>query len=330
MTASVPQLQSAVADPIMRFVAHKRALGRSYDTELAALRLFDRFLVERNILRLKDVTEDLIEVFMASRPRSHPRSYNHLLGTVRRLFEWLVRHEELERSPVRIGPQRVTAHRRPFIFDPSAATRLLALAHELPDNPRAPMRGPTYHVLFAILYGLGLRVGEACRLQHGDLDLARQLLVIRESKFSKSRLVPFGPRMAALLRDHAEETTRRGATPSAASPLFSFTGRGSIQPCTVSQTFRTLVPRLGLTVPPGSSTPRLHDLRHSFAVGTLLRWYRSGADPEAGLLHLATFLGHVDVNSTAVYLQITHELLVEANRRFEAFAEPVLAEGVSS
>lgn len=330
MTASVLRLQSALADPIMRFVDHKRALGRSYDTEFGALRLFDRFLAERNVLHLEQVTADLIEAFMASRPRSRPRSYNHLLCTVRRLFEWLVQHEELEQSPVRIGPRRLTAHRRPFIFDPPTATRLLALARELHDNPRAPMRGTIYHALFAILYGLGLRVGEACRLQHGDLDLDRQLLVIRETKFYKSRLVPFGPRMAAVLGAYAEARVRRVANPGAASPLFSFTARGSVHPCTVSQTFHALVPRLGLSVPPGCSPPRLHDLRHSFAVGTLLRWYRSGVDPGAGLLQLATFMGHVDLSSTAVYLQMTHSLLLEANRRFETFAQPVLAEGVSS
>lgn len=330
MIASVPKLQSALAEPIMRFVAYKRVLGRRYDTELAALRLFDRFLMEQNVLHLEQVTDDLIEAFMASRPRSRPRSYNHLLGTVRRLFDWLVRQEELERSPVRIGPRRVTAQRRPFIFDPPAATRLLTVARELPDNPRASMRGATYHALFAILYGLGLRVGEACRLQRGDLDLARQLLVIRHSKFYKSRLVPFGPRMASLLATYAEASLRRGAGRSAESPLFSFTARRSVHPCTVSQTFHALVPRLGLSVPPGCSPPRLHDLRHSFAVGTLLRWYRSGVEPGAGLLHLATFMGHVDVNSTAVYLRVTDELLLEANRRFETFARPALVEGVIS
>ena len=330
MTASLPQLQSALAEPIARFVAYKRGLGRSYDTEVAALRLLDRFLVERRVAHLEEVTDDLIEAFMASRPRSRPRSYNHLLCTVRRLFEWLVQQEELERSPVRIGPRRVTGQRRPFIFDQMAATRLLNLALELPDNPRAVMRGATYHALFAILYGLGLRVGEACRLQRDDLDLARRLLVIRKSKFYKSRLVPFGPRMATLLGAYADGGVPPLANPSGASPLFSFTARRPIHPCTASQTFHALVPRLGLAVPPGCSPPRLHDLRHSFAVGTLLRWYRSGVDPGAGLLHLATFMGHVDVNSTAVYLQITDALLREANRRFEAFAQPVLGEGLPS
>ena len=330
MTASIPQLHSALADPITQFVAHKRALGRGYDTEARTLPLLDRFLAEQNVLGLEQVTPELIEAFMASRPRTRPRSYNHLLCTVRRLFEWLVQQEQLEQSPVRIGPRRITAHRNPFIFDPPTVRRLLILARDLPDNPRAPMRGTTYHTLFAILYGLGLRVGEACRLQLGDVDLDRQLLVIRRTKFYKSRLVPFGPRIASLLDAYLQASARRTASQDPSSPVFSFTARGAVNPGTVSQTFHTLVPRLGLTVPPGCSQPCLHQLRHSFAVGTLLRWYRSGVDPGAGLLKLATFMGHVDISSTAVYLTMTHSLLLEANRRFETFAQPVLAEGLSS
>jgi site-specific recombinase XerD len=330
MTTSALGFKSALADDLARFVAHKRTLGRSYHTEVGALRLFDRFLVERNILQPETVTPDVIEAFMASRPRSRPRSYNHLLCTVRRLFDWLFQHEKIVQSPVRIGPRRVTAHRRPFIFDTPTAARLLALARDLPDNPRAPMRGATYHALFAILYGLGLRVAEACGLQLGDIDLDRQLLIIRQTKFYKSRLVPFGPRMAALLSEWHQTRTQCTGDRDKTTPLFSFTSRGPINPCTPSQTFHRLVPRLGLSVPPGCSPPRLHDLRHSFAVGTLLRWYRSGVDPGAGLLRLATFMGHVDISSTAVYLQITESLLLEANRRFETFAEPVLGEGLSS
>jgi len=105
-------------------------------------------------------------------------------------------------------------------------------------------------------------------------------------------------------------------------PLFSFTQGRHIHPCTISQTFHKLLPQLELRLPPGVAPPRVHDLRHSFAVGTLLRWYREGVDPNRRLIHLATFLGHVDPNSTAVYLTITDELLREAAQRFHAFAQP--------
>ena len=109
-------------------------------------------------------------------------------------------------------------------------------------------------------------------------------------------------------------------------PLFSLSRdqRQRIYPKTISRTFHRLVAQLGLVAPPGVAAPRLHCLRHSFAVATLLRWYRNGVDPATRLNHLSTFLGHVNPNSTAVYLTITAELLEQANRRFERYAAAAL------
>ncbi|MGD1080209.1 MAG: tyrosine-type recombinase/integrase [Candidatus Sulfotelmatobacter sp.] len=193
-----------------------------------------------------------------------------------------------------------------------------AVAHSFPERSRARYRGLVYETIFALLYGLGLRVGEVVRLTLADVDFTRDLLLIRESKFQKTRIVPLGPNLARRLKRYVEE--RHGCHPAPERPLFSFTKRGCIHVGTISQTFHTLLPRLQLHVPPGVSPPRLHDLRHSFAVGTLLRWYRQGIDPNCRLMHLATFLGHVDPNSTAVYLTITEELLNQAARRFQVLA----------
>ena len=103
--------------------------------------------------------------------------------------------------------------------------------------------------------------------------------------------------------------------------MFSFDGRRSVRPGSASQVFHQLVTDLAFPVPDGVSPPVLHCLRHSFAVGCLLRWYREGADPQQRLFRLSTFMGHVDPVSTAVYLTITPQLLAEAGRRFEAFAQ---------
>lgn len=326
MRTQQADFESILADGIRRFLAHKRALGRRFEVEEKTLRLFDRFLFERGITNPEAITSGVIDSFLASRPRYRPRSYNHLLGTVRRLFDWLVVYGLAVASPVRAQPRRQTSQRVPFIFDRATARRLLEHAAGLVDNPLAPMRGPTYRTVFAVLYGLGLRVGEVSRLYCKDVDFERQLLVIRETKFSKSRLVPFGPRIAALLRGFLAVRQQHSALLLPSSPVFSFTKNRPVNPCTISQTFHALVPRLGLEIPPGASPPRLHDLRHSFAVGTLLRWYHSGVDPQSRLLHLSTFLGHVSPESTAVYLTVTSDLLGEANRRFEQFARPVIQE----
>lgn len=325
MNAGRQGFQSVMGPDIEQFIAYKRALGRHYLVEEKTLALFDSFLAAGPVGDVSEVDADLVDRFLLSRPRPSPRSYNHLHCTVARLFSWLVSQGRLDRSPVLSRPRRATHQLKPYIFDAVNARRLLDVARALPDKGGTLHRGRSYHAMFAILYGLGLRVSEVCRLHIEDVELDRRLLVIRESKFNKSRLVPFGPRMEVMLRDYLLNRERGGCLP-ADTPLFSLRGGRPVNPGTVSQTFHHIVPGLSLDLPPGCSPPRLHDLRHSFAVGTLLRWYRSGIDPQARLLTLATFLGHVDVNSTAVYLNITMSLLQEANRRFEAFATPVMTE----
>ncbi len=315
-----------IAGPIERYLAHKRVLGCRFHTEERALRLLDRFLIGRGIRAMDEIAPQLLEAFLASRPRARPRSYNHLLCVVRRLFDWLVAQGNLACSPVRIRPRRETARRIPFLFNAEQARGLLDAARHLPDTSNAPLRGHTYRTMFALLYGLGLRVGEVSRLCGGDVDLNRQLLVIRDTKFSKSRLVPFGPRIGQLLEDYlARRTVRRGPC-SPEALLFSFDGSKAISLTAIAGTFHRLFDQLKLPIPPGSSRPRVHDLRHSFAVGTLLRWYREGIDPSTRLLHLSTFLGHADPASTAVYLTITPELLAQASWRFERFAGEKLRE----
>ena len=308
--------RSPIAAAIERYLAHKRALGCRFRTEEKALCLLDRFLVERGVKAIDEIDPELIEAFLASRPRTRPRSYNHLLCTVRRLYDWLVAQGDLPSSPVRTRPRRETSHRIPFLFNADLARRLLEAAARLPDRSHAPLRGQTYRTMFALLYGLGLRVGEVARLHVGDVDLDRQLLVIRDTKFSKSRLVPFGPRIGQLLNDYLAARTQRCGSLSADALVFSFHGSKPISATAIGTTLHHLFAELGLQIPPGASRPRVHDLRHSFAVGTLLRWYREGLDPATRLLHLSTFLGHADPASTAVYLTITPELLAQASRRF--------------
>jgi len=324
MKSSDHSYHSFLGEDIERFLAYKRALGCGFNTEAKTLRLLDHYLIEQQISSLGQITPATLDAFLASRPRKRARSYNHLLCTISRLFSWLAGQELLPHSPLQARPKREIEPRRPFIFDRLTARTLLETAALLPDTWHIQFRGLTYRTIFALLYGLGLRVGEVSRLLIGDVDFDRQLLVIRRSKFYKSRLVPFGPRIGELLKDFIG--TRYGRSWSPETPLFSCSSGRPIRSDTISQTFHDLVPRLKLTIPPGTSSPRLHDLRHSFAVGTLLRWYRSGSDPQTGLLRLSTFLGHVDPASTAVYLTITDPLLEEASSRFEKFARDVIKE----
>ncbi len=324
MNPETSQFQGVLAGEMTDFLRHQRALGKRFDNEEAGLRLFDQYLVEQKIETGTKITPDLVDAFLTSRPRRRPRSYNNLLSVVRRFFKWLVRQQRWLQSPVQNRPRHATAAQTTFLFDRAQARQLLELAAKLPDNNHGRHRGDIYFLVFALMYGLGLRVAEATRLCRQDVDLERKVLVIRETKFLKSRLVPFGPKIEARLREYL---MREGAL-EPTTPLFSFARDRSkpITTTTVTQTFHVLWPRLGLKVPVGAAPPRLHCLRHSFAVGTLLRWYRSGINPQQRLWDLSTFLGHVHPASTAVYLTITAELLDQANQRFHRFAAPLLKE----
>lgn len=317
-------LHAAVAD----FLAHKRALGRKYRSEEATLRLLLVFAEHHHVERLSQLTSRFLQEFVASRPRPSARGFNMLVGITGTFLDWAVAQQRLESSPLLRVRRRETDQRLPFHFDPAQARLLLQAAANLPDNSRARGRGTTYHAIFALCYGLGLRAGEATGLRLGDIDTDRQLLVVRGGKFGKSRLVPHGPRVGELLARQVERRRSQSATDPAA-PLFTFDPHRhsiSVSPSGASRTFHQLMLDLAFPVPDGVRPPHLHCLRHSFAVGCLLRWYRQGLDPAARLYSLATFMGHVDPASTAVYLTVTPQLLAEANRRFEAFAEPVWTE----
>lgn len=303
------------------FLAHKRALGRKYRTEEATLRLLLAFADEHGIVGLAELSGPLLETFVASRPRRRARSFNHLVGILGCFLDWSVVQGRLEESPLRRVHRRETDERLPFIVDAVQARQILDAAAALPDNPRGKGRGATHHAIFALCYGLGLRAGEACGLRIEDVDTDRQLIVVRGGKFGKSRLIPHGPRMGELLAHHLERQGGHGQ-----DPLFSFDGQRCVNPCTSSQVFHRLVADLAFPVPEGVTPPRLHSLRHSFAVGCLLRWYREGVDPASRLYRLSTFMGHVSPLSTAVYLRITPQLLAEGAKRFEAFTEPAWSE----
>ena len=315
------ETKGPLADSIELYLAHKRSLGKELAKVGPMLLLLDRYLLTQGVAEIRQITAAHIEAFVVSRPRRAPRSYNGLIGAIRGLFDWMVVHEVPE-SPLLSETRRVTPPRRPFLFNPDQARRLLEVAEQLPSNPRAQTRGETYKMIFALLYGLGLRVGEVSRLCRKDIDLDNQLLTIRQTKFGKDRLVPFGPKMARAINGFLNrEEARFGPIPPE-SPAFSFNKlkRRPIGTNTISWTFHKLLPALQLTIPSGIAPPHLHCLRHSFAVGTLLRWYRTGIDPMTRLLDLSTFLGHVSPSSTAVYLTITTELLECASERFEHFA----------
>lgn len=321
-----PSLRSLLAEDIQLYLDFKRAIGRKFDTEESALRLFDRFLSNYPVVDRANLTPPLLEEFLASRSRSRPRSFNHLLGVLRCFFAWIVIQGRLTHSPVRTRPRPTRSRLIPFLFEPEQMQRVLEIAAQLPDNSWAIHRKDVYPLIFRMMYGLGLRVGEISSLCYKDVDRERQILIIRDTKFGKSRLVPFGSKMGEHIEAYLLKCVDWYGQWRTDDPLFSFRQRRPLRPETISQVFHHILPKIGLIVPPGTATPCLHCLRHSFAVQTLLRWYRSGIDPGQRLFHLSIFMGHSDPASTSWYLTITDDLFAEASRKFERLISPITQE----
>jgi len=230
MKPRLPDPSSPIAPHIVAFVGHKRALNRRYDVEDKVLRMFDGYLNTAGIMTLAEITPAAVDAFFLSRTRTRPRSFNHLVGVIGRLFEWMVEHGIVDRSPVTMRLRLRGQPRPPCILDLRTAQRLVDLAGRLADRSTAPLRGPAYSTIFSLLFGLGLRVGEVARLRWRDVDRDRNVLIIRETKFSKSRLIPMGPRLAARLYAFMDRRSVQVPSASPDTPVFSFIGGRPVNP----------------------------------------------------------------------------------------------------
>jgi integrase len=205
-------------------------------------------------------------------------------------------------------PRRAT----PYLYSDSDITALIAAAASL----RFPLRTATYQTLIGLLAVTGMRVGEAIRLDRPDAGLHGGVVTVRESKFGKSRLVPLHPTTTAALRSYLRLRDRLHPHPSTAAVFISPAGTRLLY-CNVHSTFQRLARQAGLQPRSASCRPRIHDLRHSFAVASLLDAYSRGQDGQARLALLATYLGHVDPAATYWYLSAAPELLALAGQRLE-------------
>ncbi|WP_300009361.1 tyrosine-type recombinase/integrase [Pseudonocardia sp.] len=216
---------------------------------------------------------------------------------------------DTEVPPLGLMPHR-QRWRRPFIYSPADIDTVIERAR---CSIVSPLRAATYATLIGLLAVAGLRIGEVIKLDRGDIDWAQGVLLIRESKFGKSRLVPLAPSTMAALHDYAGLRDQLKPRPQDPSFFVSLTGKRLLY-AVVSQTFRQLVDDTGVGAG-APHPPRLHDLRHSFAVSTLLGWYQSGEDVAAKIPALSTYLGHREPRYTYWYLSAAPELLALAAAR---------------
>jgi len=302
---------SALRARAEEYLAMRRALGFRLTTQGRHLISFVAFCEERSA---DHVTADLAVQWATQVTRgSGNEVYQARRLDVVRIF---ARHLQALDPATEIPPEDVLARRylriQPYLYSPAEIAALMTAAGAL----RPALRAATWRTLIGLLAVTGMRQGEACRLLCDDADLETGTLVIRDSKFGKSRLVFLHPTAVAALRSYERARDQAFPEPEAATFLVNSRGR-PLNGHNLPHTFAPLAVAAGLQVPPGQRAPRLHDLRHAFTVATLLDWYRDGGDVQARLPLLSTWLGHVDPKSTYWYLQAVPELLALAAERLE-------------
>jgi integrase/recombinase XerD len=314
---------SKLGKAVAHYLALRRALGFKLGRTETRLRQLLAFMEGKRTPR---ITTALALEFATEASQLDSRTKAHRLSAVRGFARHLAATDPaIEILPLGLLPSG-SKRAHPYLYSEEELRRLLAGAKAYPSWNRFPgllwsrFQAQTFYCLFGLLAVTGMRVGEALKLRPGDIDWNARVLTIHQAKFGKSRLVPLHATTVKALATFVRHRDRFFAqlhSPPKLAYLF-VTSRGTpIHVTQVNRVFLTISRQIGLRAPNARRGPRLHDLRHRFAVETLLRWYRQGEQPDRLLPILATYLGHTHVSGTYWYLSSTPELMQAAGQRLE-------------
>ena len=235
-------------------------------------------------------------------------------------YEYAIGRGFIDHSPLpKIIPKKPPAF-VPYIYTRQELRQLFKAAFTYQKN-RSCVEPYLVHKILIVLYGTGLRLSEALSLTLADVDLSQAIIVIKQTKFYKARLVPFGMQMAEVLREYVIWRKKKGFPQENDSPFFYGKDNKSLDISTMRESFQRIRKKAGIRRIDGARyQPRLHDLRHTFAVHRLMSWYQENADVQQLLPVLSVYMGHTYLAATSVYLTMTNELLQVAGSKFEKYA----------
>jgi len=308
------KFRSYLAPVIVRYLTLKTALGRRYEIEEGIFRSLDAFLAE---VKTSDLSSELFREWASQQDRLRSGVRRAWLRNVRNLCLYRQRTEPSCFVPDPADFPMVHQYIRPYIFTDEEVARLLAAAGTL-NTRLGKLRRDVFRLGIVLLYTMGLRRGELLRLRVGDYDPRERTLFIRPSKFHKTRLLPMADDGVVEVEQYL--AARRAFRPDLTTEEAPLLWNGGKVLRTYAGTaffivFGRLLQAAGIRKPDGR-LPRVHDLRHSFAVNALLRWYHTGADVQAKLPLLSTYMGHVSIVSTQYYLPFIEPLAGAASARF--------------
>jgi integrase/recombinase XerD len=309
-----PLFRSVLAPRLEAFLRTRSVGSRGQHTR-KILCYLDQFLT-RELKPGQTISREVAERWMASMKDLSPGTRSGRIAVLRQFCRYL---SYFNRATF-IVPRSCTPRRTrpaPHIYTRGEVREIMAGAKRV--GPPGTLRPAVVSTLIGLLYATGLRIGEALNLTLGEVDLERRLLLVQKGKFNKSRYVPISPSTACQLARYLHQRRRAGWSTASTAPLFvNLSGAKYAHP-TFTSVFLQILRKSGLRGPKGQRGPRVHDLRHTFAVGRLLSWYKEGVDLGAKLPLLSTYLGHTGITGTQVYLHATAQLLGRVSKRFHTF-----------
>jgi integrase len=310
---------STLSAELDRYLSIRRSLGFDLSTDERVLRRFVAFAASEGA---DHVGTALFLRWQESFTGANRYTWSRRLGMVRIFAQWLHSIDPKHEAP----PQRLLAVRyvrsRPYIYTEDEIRRIVLTAEQLPSSNG--LRPLTMSTLFGLIAVTGLRISEALSLNSADVNLREGVITLRMGKLGKQRLLPVSASTALHLRSYAAERDRLlGTHPDA----FFVSDHGArVNDCCARYNFAMVCQSIGMRAAQRYNRhgrgPRIHDLRHTFAVRTLLNWYREGKDPAREMIKLIAYLGHVKLAHTYWYFEAVPELLDLACRRVERKVEP--------
>lgn len=302
---------------ILNYIAYRRSIGEKFRTNGDYLKAFSRSVGDN--INIEDISAEMVAEFLyGNSPVTSAWFIKHtaLLG----FYEYAISRGFIDCSPLPINlPKRPPAF-VPYIYTRTELRQLFKTALIYQKN-RSHVEPYMVSKLLLILYTTGLRLNEALSLTMGNVNLSQSFIMVEQTKFYKSRLVPFGSQLAKEINDYLTWRKKKGFPQEKNAPFFYGRDDKPLNQSTVENAFLRIRQKAGIKrIDNARYQPRLHDLRHTFAVHRLMQWYQENADVQQLLPILSVYMGHTYLAATSVYLTMTNDLLQEAGKRFENYA----------
>lgn len=308
-----------LVDLMTSYITFKQSLGMKFRTERYLLLSFCKAMGDVDISEV--TSEQVLKFFESSGP---PKFWYRRFYALSVFYRFAISRGHVSKSPLPISVPKRQDMFEPYIYSADEVKALLAAAPSICAHPKCIVDAECLETLIRLLWGTGLRISEALNLTISDVDLDSDLIIVKDTKFFKTRLVPIDPKLTAALSWYIARDVRLQADDVVAT-VFSTKKGKPLSTDLAEHYFRNLCQRAGVVRKDKTLRyqPRLHDMRHTFAVSRIVAWYQSGANVQRLLPHLSTYLGHRHLTHTQRYLTVTAEVLREACNRFEQYAMEV-------